>query len=88
MQQLVDIGVGPAGDVWVTNNWENDAAAFGKETEALSTQGAGQGVVVFYGMAKPVRTPLIGRRGAVTPESQGLTGAFCPFHWSAAIWAS
>ena len=60
MQQLVDIGVGPAGDVWVTNNWENDAAAFGKETEALSTQGAGQGVVVFYGMAKPVRTPLIG----------------------------
>jgi hypothetical protein len=25
---------------------------------------------------------------AVTPESQGLTGAFCPFHWSAAIWAS
>jgi hypothetical protein len=60
MQQLVDIGVGPAGDVWVTNNWENDAAAFGKQTEALSTQGAGQGVVVFFGMAKPVRTPLIG----------------------------
>jgi hypothetical protein len=24
------------------------------------TQGAGQGVVVFYGLAKPVRTPLIG----------------------------
>jgi len=60
MQQLVDIGVGPAGDVWVTNNWENDAAAFGQAPEALSTQGAGQGVVVFYGMAKPVRTPLIG----------------------------
>ena len=60
MQQLVDIGIGPAGDVWVTNNWENDAAAFGQAPEALSTQGAGQGVVVFYGMAKPVRTPLIG----------------------------
>jgi hypothetical protein len=29
MQQLVDIGIGPVGDVWVTNNWENDAAAFG-----------------------------------------------------------
>ena len=53
MQQLVDIGIGPAGDVWVTNNWENDAAAFGQAPEALSTQGAGQGVVVFYGMAKP-----------------------------------
>jgi hypothetical protein len=26
----------------------------------MSTLGAGQGVVVFYGMAKPVKTPLIG----------------------------
>ena len=60
MQQLVDIGIGPAGDVWVTNNWQNDAAAFGQAPEAQSTLGAGQGVVVFYGMAKPVRTPLIG----------------------------
>ena len=34
--------------------------AFGKVDEALQTQGAGQGVVVFYGMAKPVKTPLIG----------------------------
>ena len=33
---------------------------FGKVDEALQTQGAGQGVVVFYGMAKPVKTPLIG----------------------------
>ena len=60
MQQLVDIGIGPAGDVWVTNNWDIDAAAFGQASEALSARGAGQGVVVFYGMAKPVRTPLIG----------------------------
>lgn len=60
MQQLVDIGIGPAGDVWVTNNWDIDAAAFGQASEALSTRGAGQGVVVFFGMAKPVRTPLIG----------------------------
>ena len=60
MQQLVDVGVGPAGDVWVTNNWDIDAAAFGKASEALSTRGAGQGVVVFFGMAKPVKTPLIG----------------------------
>ena len=60
MQQLVDIGIGPAGDVWVTNNWDIDAAAFGQASEALSTRGAGQGVVVFFGMAKPVKTPLIG----------------------------
>jgi hypothetical protein len=34
--------------------------AFGKVDEALQTQGAGQGVVVFYGIAKPVKVPLIG----------------------------
>jgi hypothetical protein len=33
---------------------------FGKVDEALQTLGAGSGVVVFYGMAKPVRTPLMG----------------------------
>jgi hypothetical protein len=60
MQYQVDIGIGPAGDVWVTNNWQDWKAAFPGYPEALSTVGAGQGVVVFYGMAKPVRTPLIG----------------------------
>jgi len=28
--------------------------------EALSTRFGGQGVTIFYGMAKPVRTPQIG----------------------------
>ena len=60
LQLQVDLGIGPAGDVWVTNNWQNPTDAFGKVDEALQTQGAGQGVVVFYGMAKPVKTPLIG----------------------------
>jgi len=56
----VDAQIGPAGDVWVTNNWQHYPAALGKVDEALSALGAGQGVVVFYGMAKPVKTPLIG----------------------------
>jgi len=60
MQQLVDIGVGPAGDVWVTNNWDIDSAAFGQAPEALSARGGGQGVVIFFGMAKPVQAPQIG----------------------------
>jgi hypothetical protein len=60
LQLQVDLGIGPAGDVWVTNNWQNPTDAFGKVDEAVQTQGAGQGVVVFYGMAKPVKTPLIG----------------------------
>jgi hypothetical protein len=56
----VDIDIDPAGNVWVTNNWQYYQAALNPAPEALSTLGAGQGVVVFYGMAKPVRTPLIG----------------------------
>ncbi len=60
LQLQVDVGIGPAGDVWVTNNWQNYLDAMGKVDEAVQTQGAGQGVVVFYGMAKPVKTPLIG----------------------------
>jgi hypothetical protein len=60
LQMQVDAQIGPAGDVWVTHNWQCYPAGLGKVDEALSTLGAGQGVVVFYGMAKPVKTPLIG----------------------------
>ncbi len=60
LQLQVDVGIGPAGDVWVSNNWQVYQDAMGKVDEALQTQGAGQGMVVFYGMAKPVRVPLIG----------------------------
>jgi len=55
----VDVGIGPPGDVWVTNNWQYYPAALDKVDEALSTLGGGQDVVIFFGMAKPVRTPLI-----------------------------
>jgi hypothetical protein len=60
LQMQVDIAVDPAGNVWVGNNWNNVAAATGRVAEPQSTLGAGQGVVCFYGMAKPVKTPLIG----------------------------
>lgn len=60
LQLMVDISVGPAGDVWVSNNWQDYPAALGKIDEAIQTLGAGQGVVIFHGMAKPVKTPLIG----------------------------
>jgi hypothetical protein len=56
----VDVGIGPAGDVWVTNNWQYYPAVLEKVDEALSTPGGGQDVVVFYGMAKPVKTPMSG----------------------------
>ncbi len=57
LQMQVDVGIGPAGDVWVTNNWQYWPAALERVDEARSTLGGGQGVVVFYRMAKPVRVP-------------------------------
>jgi hypothetical protein len=60
LQMEVDVDVDPAGNVWVTNNWQDIDSCVGVPIEGLSTRCAGQGVVVFYGMAKPVHVPLIG----------------------------
>jgi hypothetical protein len=60
LQMLTDIGVDPAGNVWAMNNWQDIDACIGTPKEALSTRCGGQGVVIFYGMAKPVRAPQIG----------------------------
>jgi hypothetical protein len=44
-----------SGNVWVTNNWQDiDSCSFTPQ-ESLSTRCGGQGVVVFYRMAKPVK---------------------------------
>jgi hypothetical protein len=61
LQMLTDIGVDPAGNVWAMNNWQDiNSCVDPTPLEALSTRCGGQGVVVFYGMAKPVRAPQIG----------------------------
>ncbi|MGD0118973.1 MAG: hypothetical protein ABSD30_12970, partial [Candidatus Binatus sp.] len=60
LQMEVDIDIDPAGNVWLTNNWQDIDSCIGTPLEGLSTRCGGQGVVVFYGMAKPVRTPQIG----------------------------
>jgi streptogramin lyase len=60
LQMQVDIDVDPAGNVWVTNNWQDISSCIGTPSEALSTRCGGQGIVIFYGMAKPVRAPQIG----------------------------
>ena len=60
LQMLTDIAVGPAGDVWAMNNWQDIDSCYPGATEALSTRCGGQGVVIFFGMAKPVRAPQIG----------------------------
>jgi streptogramin lyase len=62
LQILTDLAVDPAGNVWVANNWDlAEQAGFKKvPPAALSTRFGGNGTVVFFGLAKPVRTPLIG----------------------------
>jgi hypothetical protein len=41
LQSQVDIDIDPAGDLWVSNNWNNFDAVLGRVAEPLSTQGAG-----------------------------------------------
>ena len=60
LQLETGVAIGPAGDVWVMNNWQDIDSCFRGSPEAVSTRCGGQGAVVFFGMAKPIRTPLIG----------------------------
>jgi hypothetical protein len=60
LQMQTDLAIGPAGDVWVMDNWQDIDSCFGDPAEELSTRCGGQGVTVFFGMAKPVKAPQIG----------------------------
>ena len=61
MQLLTDIAIDPAGNVWVADNWQRPQSCFAPyASEARSTLCGGNGLTVFYGMAKPVRAPQIG----------------------------
>ena len=58
---ITDVAIDPAGNVWVANNWDLPYEGFKKVPDpALATRFGGNGTVVFFGLAKPVRTPLIG----------------------------
>ena len=60
LQMQTDLSISPSGDVWVMNNWQDIDSCFGVPNEALSTRCGGQGVTIFFGMAKPVRAPQLG----------------------------
>jgi streptogramin lyase len=60
LQMQTDLAVSPAGDVWVMDNWQDIDSCFSLKNEAISTRCGGQGVTIFFGMAKPVRSPQIG----------------------------
>jgi hypothetical protein len=61
LQIITDVAIDPAGNVWVANNWDRPDEGFKKVPDpALATRFGGNGTVVFFGLAKPVKTPLIG----------------------------
>jgi hypothetical protein len=60
LQMQTDLAISPTGDVWVIDNWQTIASCYGDPVEALSTNCGGQGITIFFGMAKPVRSPQIG----------------------------
>lgn len=61
LQTITGIALDPAGNVWVANSWDQTDVGFTEvPNEAISTRFASNTTVVFFGLAKPVRTPLIG----------------------------
>lgn len=69
VQHITDIGIDPSGNVWVLNNnnvqmlCDNPPptdSAPSHELEVQSMSCGGNGVVVLFGLAAPVDTPMIG----------------------------
>lgn len=62
MQFLTGVAVDPAGNVWTANNIDlmDEVCLTKVPDEALSTRCGGNGFVVFFGLAKPVKTPVVG----------------------------
>tara|TARA_R110001599_G_scaffold353826_1_gene599281 strand:+ start:54932 stop:55399 length:468 start_codon:yes stop_codon:yes gene_type:complete len=60
---FANLHTGDWGDVTVdANNWNRDATVVSDNPDRkLSTNGGGNGIVVFYGLATPVKTPLMGQ---------------------------
>jgi hypothetical protein len=61
--QIPTVGsIDPAGNLWVANNWNSvEAATSANPIPATSTWGGGSGFTVIYGVAAPVKTPLMGQ---------------------------
>ncbi len=55
LQRITAVRIDPSGNVWMTNNWINEAFEPGNTGNP-----GGHEVVVFIGLAGPVKTPLIG----------------------------
>ena len=53
LERVTAVQVDPSGNIWMTNNWTKQAFLFPENP-------GGNHVVVFIGLAGPVRTPLLG----------------------------
>ncbi len=61
IQMITEVAIDPAGNVWAANNWNQADAVLAYNPDRLtSTQGGGSGITVIYGVAAPVKTPLLG----------------------------
>ena len=62
IQMLTDVAIDPAGNVWAANNWNVPEAVVAEtSSRPTSTSGGGSGFTVIYGVAAPVKTPLLGQ---------------------------
>jgi hypothetical protein len=62
IQMLTDVVIDPAGNIWAANNWNSpEAAVYDQPAHAISTWGGGSGLTVIYGVAVPVKSPLMGQ---------------------------
>lgn len=60
-QMITDVAIDPAGNLWAANNWDNTDAVLGDSPSgSISTKGGGSGLIIIYGVAEPVKTPLMG----------------------------
>lgn len=62
IQIVTDTMIDDAGNVWVANNWNQYEAVISNNPErSISTKGGGNGITIVYGIAHPVKNPLIGQ---------------------------
>jgi len=72
LQESTDTMIDDAGNVWMANNWNVIHALVDDDPDRrTATLGGGTGMVVIYGIAKPVINPLIGqvRSAELVPPS-------------------
>ena len=64
MQIITDVAIDPAANVRVVNNWIGRTKASRMCLSQRYPPASAAGAVFFFGLAKPISTPLIGLRRA------------------------